>query len=363
MRHDSSSYLSEIADYLAEDCSSAERASLEQWMAQEPAARALVEDLRRVRTRLRWRSSLNVDVNAMMERVAEAIGVAVDDGETVKLTDQKFPEYSGPKLGTGPQTLRAAQKNMRVFSGQPLSRRVWFVATAVVLGFAATVLVSWNVGAHHVSRYTGKSMMTYATGNGERATVSLPDGGTVMLNVASRLEVPLNYMAGNHTVKLVGEGLFSVPHHDRAPVTVIVGATTVRVLGTSFVMRHYPSDTTVIVAVRDGKVAVGSAVITAAQSVEVERDGRTHVRSSDALPVTFATGILTIDGMSLSAAIVELDRWYDADIRLGDPTLANRHVKGEFVAGSLADLAAILELTFNVRAMRDGRVLTLYPKQ
>ena len=46
-------------------------------------------------------------------------------------------------------------------------------------------------------------------------------------------------MTGNHTVRLIGAGLFTVSHHDGAPFTVIAGATVARVLGTSFVVRRY----------------------------------------------------------------------------------------------------------------------------
>ena len=63
-----------------------------------------------------------------------------------------------------------------------------------------------------------------------------------------------------------------------------------------------------------------------------------HVRRSDTSPFTFATGVLTLDGVPLSVAIAELDRWYDADIRFGDPTLAMQTIKGEFGAGSIAEL-------------------------
>jgi ferric-dicitrate binding protein FerR (iron transport regulator) len=122
-----------------------------------------------------------------------------------------------------------------------------------------------------------------------------------------------------------------------------------------------------MVAVRDGKVAVGTpggtTVVTENQLVEVDQRGVAHLRSAGAMPFTFATGILTIDGLSLPVAIVELDRWFDADIRLGDPTLATHFVEGRFAAGSLGDLAEILELTFHVRVVRDGRVLTLFARR
>lgn len=232
---------------------------------------------------------------------------------------------------------------------------VWSTAAALLV-LAAVAVLGVSHRAHKLV-----SMMTYATGNGERATIMLPDGGTVSLNVASRLEVPADYAAGDRTVRLTGEGLFSVPHRSGRPFTVTAGNATARVLGTTFLVRHYTADTTSVVAVQDGKVAVGKAVLTANRLAEVGHGGIPYVRRADASLFTFATGILTINGVPLSQAIADLDRWYNVDIRLGDSTLATRPLKGEFAAGSVGDLAAILQLTFNIRVVRDGRVLTLYP--
>jgi ferric-dicitrate binding protein FerR (iron transport regulator) len=110
-------------------------------------------------------------------------------------------------------------------------------------------------------------------------------------------------------------------------------------------------------------VAVGNTVVTAKRLVEVGRDGIPHVWPADASLFSFATGVLTLGNMSLRSAVVDLDRWYDVDIRLGDTTLATQPLKGEFAAGSIADLVGILEWTYKVRVVRDGRVLTLYPRR
>ena len=245
-----------------------------------------------------------------------------------------------------------------VFKGHPLRRAIWPTVATLVLGLLALV---WTT--RHVSHQATTIMLAYTTGNGQRATITLPDGGTVSLNVASRLEVPMDYMMGNRTVRLVGEGLFTVSHHNGTPMTVMAGGTAARVLGTSFVVRRYLSDTATMVAVRDGKVAVGTSVVTAAHMVAVGRDGVARLHASDASLFTFATGVLTLNWLPLPAAIVELDRWYDADIRLGDPALATRSANGKVGVGSLTDLAEILTLTYDVRVVRDGRVLTLYPRR
>ena len=202
----------------------------------------------------------------------------------------------------------------------------------------------------------------YTTLSGERANITLPDGSTVALNVASRLEVPIDYAAGNHTMHLMGEALFTVRHHEGMPVTVIAGATTARVLGTSFAVRHYATDTTTTVAVRDGKVAVGRVVVTAARLLEVTPHDALRLRAANPAQFGFTAGVLKLNNMPLSRAVAELDRWYAADIRLGDSSFAKIPIEGKFVAGSLSALAEILTLGLDARVVRDGRVLTLYPK-
>jgi ferric-dicitrate binding protein FerR (iron transport regulator) len=133
------------------------------------------------------------------------------------------------------------------------------------------------------------------------------------------------------------------------------------VLGTSFVVRQYAEDSVVTVAVREGKVAVGSAIVTPHRLVEVGASGVAHFHDAAPSQFTFASGVLTLGVQTLAQAIPELNRWYDADIRLANDAIGTQQVKGKFVAGSLADLAEILELTFDVRVVRDGRTLTLYP--
>ncbi|HXC25682.1 MAG TPA: FecR domain-containing protein, partial [Gemmatimonadaceae bacterium] len=107
------------------------------------------------------------------------------------------------------------------FKAQPLR---WGVLCTIV----ALAVLSWVVGVPHGGWRRAPSVLAYTTGNGERATITLPDGGTVALNVASRLEVPMDYTAGDRSVRLVGEGVFTVPQRQRSPFTVVAGGTVAR---------------------------------------------------------------------------------------------------------------------------------------
>jgi len=206
-------------------------------------------------------------------------------------------------------------------------------------------------------------MTIYATVNAQRANITLPDGSTVALNVATRLEVPADYLAGNRTVRLQGEALFTVRHRDGAPFTVIAGPSTTRVLGTSFVVRHYSMDTSATIAVHDGKVITRSTVVSAGEQVDVSARGTSAIRPMDPAQMSFASGTLALKQVPLSDAVVELNRWYNTRIRLGDSSLAQRRINGEFKSESLDTLADMLEWTLNLRVVHDGRVLVLYPRR
>ena len=234
--------------------------------------------------------------------------------------------------------------------------------------WAGVAVLAIGIAAAGWLRRTSESgaagpMVTYTTTNGERANITLPDGSVASLDVASRLEVPANYQSGNRTVRLTGEALFTITHHGNRPFTVIAGSEAARVLGTSFIVRHYPTDTSTLVAVRDGRVAVHATVLAAAQEMDAGPSGTSAVRPLRRGRFSFVTGTLSLESVPAKEAIAELDRWYDADIRLGDPSLAGTHVTGECAAGSLADLTEILEWTFNARVVRNGRVLTILPRE
>ena len=322
--------------FVAGTCAAAEAAVVEAWLVAHPVHAELVQAMR------------NVPAGGITIRRAADVDAGWERFQTLVHEHSMRPTRKGVGRRGLDDTI------------VPLLRRAgWYALSSVIVGILGLV-IGWHHGAHQLAWPTPRAVAVYATTNGQRATLTLLDGTTVALDVGSRLEVPADFGAGDHTVHLTGEALFTVSHHEGTPFTVVSGTTTARVLGTSFMMRHYTTDTATIVAVQEGKVAVDATVVTAHRLVEVERHQVLRRGSADSSRFTFATGVLTLDDMSLTHAIPELDRWYDAEVRLGDPTLASRVIGGTVTAGSLSELAEILELTLNVRVVREGRVLTLY---
>jgi ferric-dicitrate binding protein FerR (iron transport regulator) len=242
------------------------------------------------------------------------------------------------------------------------SRSLQLVLTGLCVGIIGLIAGQYS-NILQLFSHQSVSLVTYTTGKGQRATVTLSDGSVVNLNVESQLYVPSNYATGNHSLRLSGEALFTVHRHSNIPFTVTTESAVTRVLGTTFLIRQYQKDSLATVAVREGKVVIRSVVLTERQKVQVTRDKVMSVQPIDEGEFSFVRGVLTLHGITFSKAIDELSRWYDADIRLGDPSLANRHIVAEFAVGSLADLTDILEGAFNVRVVRSGRILTLYGRE
>lgn len=344
--------LGRLADYFAKELPPNEVESIEDWIAEHPGRRKVIQRLEQSRLDLsarETRSDLTVyaDVESVMVKLDQ--DVAMQRTATVTKVQVKKRSIA-----------------LTVLDGFPsvAPRPTWYAA----IGGALCVLVvlgGLQFGSQHIQRIANRSphtVSTYATNNGERATVTLPDGSTVLLNVASRIQVPTNYSPENRTLYLSGEALFTVSHKAGAPFTVVAGPSTTRVLGTSFLVRHYATDSVATIAVRDGKVAVDSTVLTASQQVTVGwKTTRPQVTPADTTQFSFASDVLTLNRTTLRDAIPRLNRWYNADIRLNDPQFETRRISSEFAAGSLADLTTILNATFDdIGVVRNGRILTLY---
>lgn len=333
--------------YWVGDASPEDMSQVETWLAEAPGRRAWYDQLKRG---LSAHAVADLSDEEIHRRTSAVLETVQAQAALTPLCVLKG--HIKTTRGTRPYTRSSPRRTFQSW--------LWPIGiTALML---VVTVAAWNAGARYLSQREAASTLTYTTGNGQRATITLPDGSIVTLNVASRLDVPADYAAGHRTVTLTGEGLFTVTRHQEAPFTVVTKATTARVLGTTFLVRDYVTDTAATVAVRDGKVAVHSVVLTANQQLQSNQHGLIQLGQVDPSTFTFASGVLSFDGVPLRDAIVMLDRWYDTDIRLGDPSLNSRQVAGGFTAGSLSNLTESLELMFNVRVVRDGRVLTLYPR-
>ena len=251
-------------------------------------------------------------------------------------------------------------------------------------GLAASILcVSlgiWPLGSRGVSP-AGSTQLgehSYATARGERAVITL-DGATVVLGPESVLRISGSYGVRDRTVSLTGHAYFDVAHDAGRPFRVWAGGVLAEDIGTRFDIRAYGRDSVTRLLVADGAVAMhirripadrshdsaaplSSVVVTRGMMATAGADGVVRVRSGLATDryLSWSGGRLAFDDTPLPEVAAELSRWYDLDIRLGDPGLASRTLTASFDDPPAAVLVA-LESALGVRAIRVGRVVTLYP--
>ncbi len=318
--------------YIAGECTLTEQRRFERWLADNPKS---ADGIRTMRAASR----------------AEALDAQMPVGIDIEAAEARIVE----RVGWRAITLRHGVNRTTKFA---VAATTAIALAVIAFALPTSTLNPWR--AESPGNIAGST--TYTTGNADHATVKLPDGSVVTLNSASRLDVPGDYGSGNRTLRLEGEALFQVVGRARAPFVVMAGGTATRVLGTRFTVRHYAADKATVVAVHEGKVAVRDRVLSARQRLEVLPSGVVMLSTITRVNETFADGVLVFNGVLLADAIVDINRWYDVDIRLGDASLETRELRWKVSRSSTADLMEILQVTLNVRIVRDGRVLTLYPR-
>jgi ferric-dicitrate binding protein FerR (iron transport regulator) len=268
-------------------------------------------------------------------------------------------------------------------------RTLWAGVTAGVLAIGGFVLT--NVWRSHVAPRgidDARIEHTYVARNGERLKVTLIDGSEVILGPSSSLAVLERFGQRARHVTLTGEGFFTVASDASAPFVVTAGQARVRVLGTTFGVRHYQGEPAVTVAVRDGRVSVdamrsagrdvmrhatdiaesaraSSPRIVAANDVaRVSAEGMTvtHDASEVRDLLAWTQDRLVFTNAPLTEVLPELSRWYDVTFRVSDPSLDTLRVTGGFSRQSLVQLQHSLSVVLPIRVSRAGRVITLAPR-
>ncbi len=249
----------------------------------------------------------------------------------------------------------------------PRRRRTW-PRWAVAAG---AVIAAVLLGLHLHSLI---AEATFRTALGERATVTLPDGSTLMLNSNSRVRV--DYSLRSRVIHLEhGEAFFKVAHDAGRPFWVTTGDKWVRAVGTAF--NVYLNSGSVQITVHEGTVKVGaeghllpaslsddtlkqvSAVLNSGEQADMQdRVTTTRRLSREALVRAGAwrDGWLYFEQQNLCAVVNELNRYTARQLVLQDPGLCGLAVGGAFEANpqGAEALLILLKHNFDAQIRRDG---------
>jgi ferric-dicitrate binding protein FerR (iron transport regulator) len=330
--------------YFAGDCAPAELRDIERWMSTRADGRAFVEAMR-----LAWGQTGRpahvpvYDVDREWQRLAAR---SIEQPELARAETMATPTPSRRSLPAVARTVRR-----------------WVVPMAIGAAVMVGVYRAWPAVQRNIAP-TGHAapagVRELATAKGQIASLTLSDGTQVTLGVASRLRIPTDFGTNNRTLLLDGEAFFTVAQHTDKPFIVQTATASARVLGTAFTVRHYAAEPTTNVTVLTGRVALNDAVVAAGQRGTRAANGDVTVRHVEGTDATaWVAGKIVFQDAPMRDVVTELNRWYDVQFVLDDPTLAAEPVTVGFAGRSAEEVAGVLDGILGTTHRRTATQITL----
>lgn len=212
---------------------------------------------------------------------------------------------------------------------------------AVLIGVAGVVY--W-----YGQQYSNPILMAQ-TGVGETQELVLADGTKVWLNENSTFRYANEFDESQRNVVLKGEAFFDVAHNPEQPFVIQTNEAEVRVLGTSFNVRAYPSEAKNEVIVKTGKV----------RFQPLESDKFIDLSANESGKYLFDKGELSKNKTSKTNDLV----WYTGKLQFTDEPLhevlsrlsANMDIEFETLPAHLRDCP--LNAIFDVKNQLNSEVV------
>ena len=204
------------------------------------------------------------------------------------------------------------------------------------------------------------------TEKGERTTVVLADGSSIMLNNDSKIKFTKDYGARNRKVYLSGEAFFQVLPAE-FPFVVETRNTKSTVIGTSFNIWARKRETRIVV--KEGKVIfessskqVESVILSKGQmSCVIDEESPQKPKSVNLNEkLGWLDGKLVFRKTPLLEVASELERYYNVTIKFAHPELAKKTITATIYKLSIDQAIKPICETMQIKYEKKGRTFILY---
>lgn len=307
-----------------------------------PDERETVEEARRVLMGIR---SETVIPGRLVERMKTNFNTAIDEYEA------RLANKGNDRGGSNGNSSR--------------NRWVWYSLAACLLVIAVTT------GALYLEEGLPGDMLHHVAWEkhkappGMRRQIDLPDGTRVWLNAGSELRYPAAFSGTLREVFLEGEAFFDVVDNASRPFVVHAAGLDIKVLGTSFNVRSYASESVVETTLIEGKVSIASSGSDSLQHVTLLPNQKASYRKDlrtialgeveDAGDYTgWKNGWMIFDDKPFSYIKETLERWYDVEIVMEDERSLTCTFSGKFKDKTLQEVLDIFKNTEAINYRIDG---------
>lgn len=192
----------------------------------------------------------------------------------------------------------------------------------------------------------------------EMSQVILPDSSVVWLNSGTTLTYNNNYSVNNRDLSLKGEAYFSVRKNTKIPLTITCGLLKIRDLGTQFNVSAYPEDQKITVVLEEGSVELLHKKDKSfnyklkpgemAQYDEISKNitiKKTNVKDY----TVWKDGVLFFKDTPIEDVIKSLERKFNADILVKNPTVYEPVLNATFKDENLTEILDYIHYTCHIR--------------
>ena len=232
------------------------------------------------------------------------------------------------------------------------------IAAIFIFAFLFSVLYNQFLAPKSQEKTEVLSYQQVKASFGMQSRVELADGSVVYLNSGSTLRFPTSFNGmKTRKVELSGEGHFSIAKNSEQPFIVDIHKIQIKVLGTTFNVEAYPTNSAFTIALLEGSIKLqqnsGNGVIELMQMTP--NQVATYQQSGDQLScktendltkyTAWTEGKIVFYNDPINIVTQKLGNWYNVDIVAADTKLNKYRFTGTFIDEPIEQVLNILNLT------------------
>jgi len=210
--------------------------------------------------------------------------------------------------------------------------------------------------------HANKSFHEFRTAKGTSYNLQLPDGSKVFLNSGSVFKISAEFNEENRNSELSGEAFFEVAHNPEKPFLVKTKDYQVKVLGTQFNVKSYPTAKQSKTSLLKGSVQVNSSKAALMLKPGEQANGRAgngieKVKANFREVLAWRDGYFRFQNASVREIMNDIMNWYNIKDVVYEFN-SEEHFTGSIVRSrSLQDVLHGMEKISNLKfEIREGRV-------
>jgi len=285
------------------------------------------------------------------------------------------------KIGLTPADQRDRENDF--IANHPNRNRTKILAAGFIgLAVLATVLL-FNPFKNKEIPVSKKSEVS--TRLGSRSKLVLPDGSSVWLNAGSKLVYDENFGIISREVNLVGEAYFEVTKMPNLPFIIQTPSMQIKVLGTSFNVKSYLSESTSETSVIEGQVEIipmqrpgekfvlkqNEKLVLSNGGKKADKNQKSNIpmvvlksityaqKDSAVVETSWVENKLAFDNESFAEVALKMERWYDVKIVFADSEIEQVHLTGSFVNESIQQALEALKFGSNFNYKINQNIISI----